>query len=148
MKNIVIVDIDGTIAKIGERVKYLTVDPKDWDSFYNDSFKDEPIPEMCGLVRIIFNAYTIIFCTGRREKCRETTAQWLEEYVCLFAGKSVLLMRKDGDFRSDTIVKPELIREAGIGFNDIAFILEDRACMVKKWRELGVRCLQVEEGEF
>jgi hypothetical protein len=57
-------------------------------------------------------------------------------------------MRKDGDLRSDTIVKPELIQEAGINFEDIAFVLEDRACMVKTYRELGLRVFQVDEGEF
>jgi hypothetical protein len=43
MKFIVIVDIDGTISKVGDRIKYLKQDPKDWESFYKDCFEDEPI---------------------------------------------------------------------------------------------------------
>lgn len=148
LKNIVVVDIDGTLSKVGDRIRHIQQDPKDWDSFYDDSFDDEPIEEVCVLVRRIFQAYAIIFCTGRREKCREKTAEWLEKNVCLFAGKSILLMRKDGDCRSDTVVKPELLREHGINFNDIAFILEDREKMVKAWRELGIRCFKVEEGKY
>jgi hypothetical protein len=73
---------------------------------------------------------------------------WIDRWIPFHACKSNLLMRKDGDLRSDTIVKPELIREAGINFDDIAFVIEDRACMVKKYRELGLRVLQVNEGEF
>jgi regulator of protease activity HflC (stomatin/prohibitin superfamily) len=40
------------------------------------------------------------------------------------------------------------LREAGINFDDIAFIIEDRNLMVKKWRELGLICLQPFEGDF
>ena len=43
MNRTVIIDIDGTISKVGERIKYLQSEPKDWDSFYNDCFEDEPI---------------------------------------------------------------------------------------------------------
>jgi len=40
------------------------------------------------------------------------------------------------------------IEEAGIELDDIAFVLEDRDSMVAKFRELGVKCLQVAEGNF
>ena len=30
----VVVDIDGTISKVGDRIKCLEQSPKDWDSFY------------------------------------------------------------------------------------------------------------------
>ena len=30
----VVVDIDGTLSKVGERLKYLQQDPPDWDRFY------------------------------------------------------------------------------------------------------------------
>jgi hypothetical protein len=57
-------------------------------------------------------------------------------------------MRKNDDHRHDTEVKPELLRENGIGLETIAFVLEDRNSMVKKWRDLGLICLQVAEGDF
>ena len=59
-----------------------------------------------------------------------------------------LLMRKDGDFRHDSIVKPELIENSWFDSNIIAFILEDRDSMVNEWRELGFTCLQVAKGDF
>ena len=52
MKNIVVVDIDGTIAKMGDRLKYLMQEPKDYDSFYQDEFDDEPIMD---IVRLVVN---------------------------------------------------------------------------------------------
>ena len=49
----IIVDIDGTISRIGERLKYLIQSPKDWDSFYGDCFDDEPIIEIVNLRLVI-----------------------------------------------------------------------------------------------
>ena len=57
-------------------------------------------------------------------------------------------MRKNNDHRHDSEVKPELLKEAGIKLDSIAFVLEDRNSMVKKWRELGLICLQVADGNF
>lgn len=151
MKSIVIVDIDGTISKVGDRLKYLQQSPKDWDSFYNACFEDEPIAEMCDLVIILEKKYRVIFCTGRREYVREHTRRWLGRHIfggVKMPGTQTLLMRPDNDKRHDTIVKPEQIKKAGIELDDIAFVLEDRNAMVAKWRELGVKCLHVAEGDF
>ena len=150
MKRIVIVDIDGTISKVGERLKYLNQEPKDWDSFYNDCFEDEPIIEMVDLVYDLYlQRYQLVFCTGRRESCREKTINWFNKYFePEIAKHSKLLMRPNNDHRHDSEIKPELLKNAGIELDSIAFILEDRNSMVKKWRELGLICLQVAEGDF
>lgn len=147
MRKVIIVDIDGTISKIGERLKYLQQEPKDWDSFYNDCFEDEPITETCLLIETLSFAYDIVFCTGRREMCREKTVKWLNKYMSdVDANEYLLLMRPDNDHRHDTEVKPELIKN--INPNSIKFIFEDRNSMVKKWRELGFTCFQVADGDF
>lgn len=148
-KNIVICDIDGTISKPRERLKYLQQDPKDWDSFYADCFEDEPISKMVELVNNLFLLfrYRIIFCTGRRECVRKQTESWIKKYFDA-AWERAVLMRKDCDLRPDIIVKPELIREAGIDFNDIAFVPEDRNSMVAEYRRLGLICLQPFDGDF
>ena len=150
MKRIVIVDIDGTISKVGERLKYLNQEPKDWDSFYNDCFEDEPIIEMVDLVYDLYlQRYQLVFCTGRRESCREKTINWFNKYFEPEIAKfSKLLMRPNKDHRHDSEIKPELLKNAGIELDSIAFVLEDRNSMVKKWRELGLICLQVADGDF
>ena len=66
-RDIVIVDIDGTIAKVGDRLKYLQQEPKDWDSFYEHCDEDEPIEDIIRVVKdLYFCGYNIVFCTGRR----------------------------------------------------------------------------------
>ena len=80
MKNTVIVDIDGTISKVGDRLKYLQESPKNWDAFYDACFEDEPILEVVDLVKVLSNEYRIVFCTGRRESTRKDTSKWLKSY--------------------------------------------------------------------
>lgn len=147
MKNIV-VDIDGTIASVRGRLKYLLREKKDWDAFYEHCNEDATIEDMCRLVEDLWKlGYHIVFCTGRGESVREKTKKWIKQYVAI-GWDYDLLMRKDGDWRHDTEVKPELLQNANIAPCDVFFILEDRDSMVAKWRELGYRCLQVADGKF
>jgi hypothetical protein len=147
----VICDIDGTIAEPGDRLKYLKQSPKDWDSFYAASFKDEPIgPVIEILERFLVNKeeYKVVFCTGRRDSVRKITWEWLGDHVIYAESDVMLLMRPEKDHRHDTIIKPMLLEKAGITPENTLFILEDRNSMVKKWRDLGFTCLQTREGDF
>jgi len=143
-KRIVVVDIDGTVSRVGERLRYLKQENPNWDEFYAECFNDEPIVEIIDLVKSLNNFYDIVFCTGRRECVRDITLDWLKKHGIL----ATLIMRPDGDKRHDTDVKPEQLKLHGIKFDEIAFVLEDRNSMVKTWRNLGIKCLQVEEGNF
>lgn len=145
MKDIVIVDIDGTLTKVGARVECLKSTPPDWDSFYARCGEDEPIHGIVELVRTLAARFMIVLCSGRRESCREDTCEWLERHDIDYTH---MLLRKDGDHRHDIEVKPELLEVNEIPLDRVAFVLEDRNSMVKKWRELGLICLQVAEGDF
>jgi hypothetical protein len=142
MKIIVIVDIDWTISNVGDRKKYIEKYPKDLDSFFKTTNEDTPIIEMVELIQNLSFFYYIIFCTGRHELLRDETECWLKKYLQI-QSEYIVLMRKNGDMRHDVVVKPELIRKYGIDFNSIAFVLEDRTCMVKAYREMGLLVLQV-----
>lgn len=146
MKETVIVDIDGTVAKVGGRLKYLQEEPKNWDSFYEHCDEDEPIQDIIQLVRTSYRCgYKLVFCTGRRESVRKKTENWIEKYIGLKPYSYSLLMRKDNDWRNDTIVKPSML---DVPAGDVLLVLEDRTSMVKRWRELGYTCLQVNDGDF
>ena len=153
-KNIVVVDIDGTVANDRERAKkYLSCPDPMWDSYYADCDKDTPIPPIIDLVKHLqtLSRYKIIYCTGRREECRKKTMVWLTQYGLVDPGSkenTILIMRPNGNHKKDWELKPQLLSEFGIKKSDVAFILEDRNRMVDKWRELGFTCLQVAEGDF
>ena len=145
MKKRVVVDIDGTITKVGDRVECLKSDPPDWDSFYARCGEDEPVRPILDLLESLSVNTDFVFCSGRRESCREDTEIWFKKHS-LPGG--ILLLRADGDFRHDAIVKPEMLANFGIELKDIAFVLEDRNSMFRTWREMGLTCLQVAEGDF
>lgn len=143
-RRVIIIDIDGTIAKVGDRLKYLKQSPKDWDKFYEECFDDEPILEIIEALHCLSGMYDFIFCTGRIESVRDQTEKWLKKHNL----KGTLLMRPNNDYRHDTEVKPLLIEKCGVNKIQVRFILEDSNVMVSKWRELGYKCLHVEDGDF
>ena len=99
----------------------------------------------------------IIITSARNEKHRKVTESQLKNAgLQPFDVKSSrrikiysdMYLRDDGDFRPDDIVKEELLGKIRAdGYNPtIAF--DDRNQVVKKWRELGIHCYQVREGNF
>ena len=147
MRKYVVFDIDGTVAEMGDRKKYLLSKPIDWEAFYEDQFDDKVIAPIAKLVSIMKDSgHDIVFCTGRKEKARGKTSAWIHRH--LNAHNMMLLMRADDDNRSDDVAKPELLAAHGLSPENVLFIVEDRARVVKKWRELGFMCLQCADGDF
>jgi len=147
---VIVVDLDGTLTIVGERIKYLKQDPPDWAAFYSRCGEDRPNAPVLQLIHALLsisNRYEIVFCTGRPEEYRKPTADWLEQWA-FTSGDYQLLMRADGDHRSDSIVKPESLKHAGFRKDNVEFILEDRSSMVEAWRKLGFACFQVAEGLY
>jgi predicted kinase len=132
----ILVDIDGTIAEMGDRSPY------DW----NNVGKDEPIREVLKVVQWAAEAgYQVILMSGRDGVCRPQTAKWLDLNGIWF---DRLFMRAEGDQRRDSIVKRELFDAHIRDEYDILFVLDDRQQVVDMWRGLGLRCLQVAPGDF
>lgn len=63
-------------------------------------------------------------------------------------GYHELLMRNKDDNRKDSIIKKELFDKHIRGRYDVMFVLDDRNQVVEMWRSLGLKCLQVENGDF
>ncbi len=147
MKKFVIVDIDGTIADISHRVKYVETKPKNWDKFFAELNKDKPITHIIELVENLSKNYNIIFCTGRAESLREETQEFIWKY-CHDLDDVPILMRADNDRRPDHFIKPALLIKNGYTTQNVAFILDDRSSVVKAFRDLGYICLQVKDGDY
>jgi len=150
----VIVDIDGTVAhsatrqaKILQLLEVTPIKEMPWSELFKDCQLDKPLWVVIDLILAIANKYHIVFCTSRNETFREKTRAWIDEYIGLW--KAPLLMRKSiKDHRSDSIVKPELLKEAGITTKNTAFIIEDKNSIVQTWRDLGFTVLQPINNEY
>ena len=147
---IVICDIDGTIANCEHRKHYVTERPKNHEAFYAGVKEDTPIWLVISLLHTLL-AYEgtqieLVFVTGRPERCRADTVEWLEQ-AHLYPNDYTLLMRKDKDYRQDYIVKQEIL-DTHIDKARVWFVLDDRKQVVDMWRRNGLTCLQVAEGDF
>ncbi len=143
-KEIVIFDIDGTLADVSERIHHVRKKPKNWPAFFEGMAQDKAIHSMVRLCNILYaSGIRIVLCSGRNEEHRAQTIEWL-------AGQGVnyhdLLLRRSNDRRSDTEVKRELL--ATLNKSKILFVVEDRSRVVEMWRSEGLVCLQCAPGEF
>jgi hypothetical protein len=130
-----IFDIDGTLAKFNGR------SPHEYDKVLTDVPNKEIIRIYSALVR---DGYDIIICSGRPEKCREATEEWLRNNN-IVAKK--IYMRPDGDDRNDAIIKREFLDDIVKKYY-VRAVFDDRDRVVKMWRDAGLTCLQVNYGNF
>lgn len=134
-----IVDIDGTLAKMNGRSPY------DWDRVGEDKC-NEAIRDIA-IACIDYAAVDkFIIFTGRDGSCRQQTEKWLEDNQIYF---DELYIREAGDTRKDSIVKREMFENHIRGKYYVKFVLDDRNQVVDMWRkDLGITCLQVDYGDF
>jgi hypothetical protein len=148
----IIVDIDGTVSCCKHRLDHFLGIPHakiDWDAFEAGIPFDPPITEIIELVKAVANSSdhcNIVFVTGRNERTKQMTLDWLHKHVGLRVFE--FYMRKENDRRHDYEVKKQLYEDHIQPYYDVRFVLEDRKQCVDMWRGLGLRCLQVAEGNY
>jgi len=133
----VIFDIDGTLTLGG-----LNRSPYEWAKVGND-LPNKPIIELLDLYRNI--GYNIIIVSGRDSICRPETEQWLKDNNICYNN---LYMRQIDDNRKDTIIKREIFDEHIREIFNVITVVDDRACVVEMWRDMGLTVFQVNEGDF
>lgn len=133
-----VVDVDGTLALLGDRSPY---DTKKCDQ----DVLNVAVAEVIDMYRRRIAPAFILLITGRNEEHRKATHQWLAKYHVPF---DALYMRQDGDKRSDFIIKEEIYEQEIKGKYNVLLILEDRTQVVKMWREKGLPCWQVALGDY
>lgn len=143
-EDIVVFDIDGTLADVSERIHHVRTKPKNWDAFFEGMAQDRAIHSMVRLCNILHaSSIRIVLCSGRTEQYRRQTVEWLERESVRY---HELRLRRDGDRRSDAIAKKEMLRD--LDRSRVLFIVEDRSRVVEMWRAEGYVCLQCAPGEF
>lgn len=143
----IIFDVDGTLMDIGHRKHWVQNKPKNWKQFMADMVKDTPRKEIFAIAHEAKkNGHRIIVSSGRNERDRALTTKQLNSEG-LFP--DIFLMRKDDDFRSDDLVKKDLLIEMkSNGFNP-TLAIDDRNQVVEMWRANDIPCYQcVEDGDF
>lgn len=147
MKKVVIFDIDGTLADIEHRRKFLDADKPDWGSFHASVDGDLPNMPIVALYKALWDIdrFKLVLTSGRAEKWRAFTESWLFWNDIPF---SELLMRRDRDNRADHLLKQEFLESLLARGDEILFAVDDRQQVVDMWRRNGITCLQCAPGDF
>jgi len=150
----ILVDLDGTLCNIEHRRHFVdgTDEKKDWRSFNESMIIDTPNLWCVELViSMAKRGFTIIFVSGRSDEYRSLTFDWIEKNTSIFRYTDIpirLFMRKRKDYREDSVIKEEIYLNKIKPEFDVLFCVDDRTRVVNKWRELGLTCLQCDEGNF
>lgn len=134
---VVICDLDGTLALMGDRSPY--------DASRCDLVDRVNLPVLHCLDAMERSGHMIIFVSAREEKDRAPTERFI--HSCGFSPDR-LYMRQTGDSRKDAVVKREIFDTHIRGKFNVRFVLDDRNQVVREWRAMGLPCFQVAEGAF
>ncbi|AEY93156.1 hypothetical protein AQJ11_10010 [Streptomyces corchorusii] len=100
-------DLDNTLADTAHRQHFLESRPRDWDAFFAAAPQDPPIAEGVALAVESARACEVVYLTGRPERCRRDTLEWLAAHG-LPEGR--VHMRRDADRRPARFTKLEILR--------------------------------------
>ena len=97
-----VLDLDATLADVRHRLHHLSRRPKQWEAFFAEVDRDQPLPEGLAMAETLAEDHEIVYLTGRPERIRWATEEWLRRHR-LPDGQ--LLMRGDQDRRPSAVFK-------------------------------------------
>ncbi|GAQ65082.1 phosphatase domain-containing protein [Streptomyces scabiei] len=101
-------DLDNTLADTAHRQRFLERKPRDWNAFFAAAPQDPPLAEGVALARESARECEVLYLTGRPERCRRDTVDWLAAHG-LPEGR--IRMRRDNDRRPARRTKLETLRD-------------------------------------
>lgn len=146
-KDIVVVDLDGTLANIDHRLHLIKRDKPDWDGFFRACVDDTPNDWCRELIGSLDHSGLNVFIVSARSKMVfQETVDWLHKHlICRFnthySGPALTMLRAEGDYTPDDELKIKWLNESGLK-DRILFVVDDRQRVVDMWRKEGLVCLQ------
>ncbi|MFC8564401.1 hypothetical protein ACFUIW_01350 [Streptomyces sp. NPDC057245] len=104
---VAVFDLDNTLADTAHRQRFLERRPRDWDAFFAAAPHDPPLAPGVELVRASAAECEIVYLTGRPERCRRDTLDWLAAHGL---PDGPLHMRGNADRRPARRTKLEILR--------------------------------------
>lgn len=148
----VVFDLDGTLSDCEHRMHHIRAfdldcghaGEVDWDAFYRACVDDAPIVPVISVMNALLCLQVHVeIWTGRSDLVEVETREWLADYC--YSSDMPMKMRPHGNHCSDVDLKRGWLHACE---NRPDLVFEDRARVVKFWREEGIRCCQVATGEF
>ncbi|MCF3184292.1 hypothetical protein IPZ70_30775 [Streptomyces polychromogenes] len=130
-------DIDNTLADTGHRQHFLEQRPRDWDGFFGAAPADPPLAPGVALAAESAADCEVVYLTGRPERCRADTADWLARHG-LPEGR--VWMRGDRDRRPARVTKLEVLQRIARG-REVRVLVDDDQLVCQAARAAGFRVL-------
>ena len=135
LQRLVIFDLDGTLVDVTSVRHNVEGKKKDFDKFHKESLSCPPYKKVLSLNKTLQESadICIVILTGREEKYRSLSEQWLEINSISY---SALLMRPNHDFRKNVEVKKEIYDDYKSNFFPYLAI-DDTPELRELWKEVG-----------
>ncbi|WP_217552791.1 hypothetical protein [Streptomyces sp. GbtcB6] len=152
---VAVFDIDNTLADTAHRQRFLDSRPRDWDAFFAAAPHDPPIAEGIALAVATAEECEIVYLTGRPERCRRDTLDWLAAHG-LPEGR--VHMRRNADRRPARHTKLEILRRLAerravrvlVDDDELVCDAAERAGFTvvrARWADRSAALEQAQEGE-
>lgn len=140
----IIVDLDGTLAHMNGR------GPFD-EHLVSTDYVDVDVAYMVQAAHAM-GAF-IVFMSGRSTACYEDTFRWIQNNLLFLEpggqGWALNMRREIEDAgRPDDDVKYDLFNKEVAPYFNVRYAIDDRNKVVNMWRAIGLKCAQVEKGDF
>ena len=149
MKKIVIFDLDGTLALIDKRRDLSTKDNGkfDLDVFFDPKNIDldtpnQPVIDMAKMLSS--QGHPIWILSGRSDVTHTATTDWLLKHDVWY--DQILMRPQHHLYMPDNDLKQGWLDT--IGKDNVAIVFDDRQQVVDMWRQNGLTCFQVADGDF
>jgi hypothetical protein len=130
---VAVVDLDGVLADVRHRLRFVRREPKDWDRFFAAAPLDEVLPEGRAVAERLAEDHDVVYLSGRPERCRDDTLAWLRDHA--LPGGDVLL-RPEGDRRPARTFKLDRLRDLA-AHRRIAVVVDDDPAVCEAARRRG-----------
>lgn len=150
LQKAILVDIDGTVSLFNCREKVRKHPKAHYRNAYDASKANEDYPNIQVFEALkLFNnqGYKIIFASGREEKFKSQTIEFLNKHLDSSISYE-LFMRKYKDQRSDVLIKKDILIENILNKYYVYVVFDDRNIIVDFYRDLGLNVWQVNDGNF
>jgi phosphoglycolate phosphatase-like HAD superfamily hydrolase len=131
-------DLDGTLADSAHRQRFLERKPRDWDAFFAAAPQDPPLAQGVALVLRSTEECEVVYLTGRPERCRRDTVEWLAAQG-LPEGR--VWMRRNDDRRPARHTKLDILRRLARD-REIHVLVDDDELVCDEAERAGFRVVR------
>lgn len=136
----------------GKRKVARKLTREDWLAFYLACDRDQPNWPVIGtMLQLYASGNDVRIWSGRGAEARGKTLMWLHAWtrIPLITLERIVLMRPEADTTPDHQLKKAWYNKLSPQEKQrLCAVFDDRKKVVDMWREMGIACFQVAEGNF